>query len=63
MLRTIKPSRVLRLVSTQRATLATSTRQVRGTQPSLIEADHDFTQVQNFASMFIHLFQKKEESN
>ncbi|KAG2205628.1 hypothetical protein INT46_003455 [Mucor plumbeus] len=32
----------------QKARLATSSRQIRGAQPSLIEADHDFTQFQNF---------------
>lgn len=36
----------------QKARLATSSRQIRGAQPSLIEADHDFTQFQNFTSKF-----------
>jgi hypothetical protein len=37
----------------QKARLATSSRQIRGAQPSLIEADHDFTQFQNFTSKFL----------
>jgi hypothetical protein len=66
MLRAIKPSstiQALRLINKQRATLATSTRQVRGTHPSLIEADHDFTQVQNFASMFNNTLYSKRNQN
>lgn len=57
MLRAIKQSRTsqaLCFVTKQRATLATSTRQIRGAQPSLIEADHDFSQVQNFNSKSIN---------
>lgn len=38
------------LAINQKARLATSSRQIRGAQPSLIEADHDFTQFQNFTS-------------
>ncbi|KAI8646382.1 HotDog domain-containing protein [Parasitella parasitica] len=41
-------SRRATLSASQRARLATSSRQIRGAQPSLIEADHDFSRFQNF---------------
>jgi hypothetical protein len=52
MLRTLlsKQHSALRIASKQKACLTTWTRQIRGAQPSLIEADHDFTQTVPFSS-------------
>lgn len=46
-----KPT-LLRNVIKQKACLATWTRQIRGAQPSLIEADSDFTEHSSFKSKF-----------
>lgn len=40
----IKPASLLRNIGSQRAFLATSTRQIRGAQASLIEADDESAQ-------------------
>lgn len=52
-------NQIFRTIGQQRATLATCTRQIRGAQPSLIEADHDFTQTTTFNSECDYSCQKK----
>lgn len=56
MLKAISQLRTRTLLSVNQKTrlLATSSRQIRGAQPSLIETDHDFAQFHNVPSKLIN---------